>query len=67
MIIKDEQIQELKRHIPDIEELIQTDDVQVVLDAIDDVIQNDILGNDDEPTELGIMLQKIYDSVYSMN
>ncbi|MCI5792843.1 MAG: hypothetical protein MR011_06230 [Lachnospiraceae bacterium] len=65
--IENEQVKELKKYIPHIEELIQADDVQELLDAIDDVIVNDILGNNDEPTELGISLQQIYDSINNMN
>ena len=67
MIIKNEQIEKLKPHIANIEELVQKDDVQEVLDAIDDVIVDNILGNNDEPDEEGIELQKIYDQIFNQN
>ena len=38
MIVKTEQIEMLKPHIENIEDLIETGDVQAVLDAIDDVV-----------------------------
>ena len=67
MIVKAEQIEVLKPYIEDIEELIETDDVQVVLDAIDDVIVDNILANNDEPDDDGIKLQKIYDEIFNDN
>ena len=67
MIVKAEQIEVLKPYIEDIEELIETDDVQVVLDAIDDVIVGNILANNDEPDDEGIKLQKIYDEIFNEN
>lgn len=67
MIISDEQIMELKPHIENLDELIQNEDVQDLLDAIDDVIVDDILGNNDEPGELGVKLQRIYDQINNQN
>lgn len=67
MIVKAEQIEVLKPYIEDIEELIETDDVQAVLDAIDDVIVDNILVNNDEPDDEGIKLQKIYDEIFNAN
>ncbi|MCD7817848.1 MAG: hypothetical protein LUH07_02195 [Lachnospiraceae bacterium] len=67
MIIKSDQVEELKPYIENIEELIDTDDVQSVLDAIDDVIIDNILGNNDEPDEEGIKLQRIYDQIMMQN
>ena len=66
-IIKNEQIEMLKRYIENIEDLIAGDDVQEVLDAIDDVIVDNILDNNDEPDEEGIELQKIYDQIFDQN
>lgn len=57
----------LKKYINDVDALIGGDSVQELLDAIDDEIVNDILGNDDEPSEEGIKLQKIYDQIYNQN
>ena len=67
MIIKREQIEVLKSYIENIEALIAEGDVQAVLDAIDDVIVNNILGNDDEPDNEGVKLQKIYDEIFGQN
>lgn len=63
MIVKAEQIEVLKPYIENIEELVESDDVQAVLDAIDDVIVDNILANNDEPDDEGIKLQKIYDEI----
>ena len=49
MTVKPEQIEALKPYIDNIEGLVESDDVQVVLDAIDDVIVENILANNDEP------------------
>lgn len=51
MIVKAEQIEVLKPYIENIEELVESDDVQAVLDAIDDAIVDNILANNDEPDE----------------
>ena len=56
MIVKAEQIEVLKPYIENIEDLIAEGDVQAVLDAIDDVIVDNILGNDDEPDDEGIKI-----------
>lgn len=67
MIVKAEQIEMLKPYIENIEELVESDDVQAVLDAIDDVIVDNILANNDEPDDEGIKLQKIYDEIFNEN
>lgn len=67
MIVKAEQIDVLKPYIENIEELVESDDVQTVLDAIDDVIVDNILANNDEPDEEGIKLQKTYDEIFNQN
>ena len=54
-------------YIKNIKELVQKGDVQEVLDAIDDVIVSNILGNNDEPDEEGIRLQRIYDDIFYEN
>ena len=67
MIIKDEQVNRLKPYVEDLYALIREDDVQGLLDAIDDVIVDNILGNNDEPDEEGMELQKIYDQILNQN
>lgn len=42
MIVKAEQIEVLKPYIENIEDLIEEGDIQVVLDAINDVIEDNI-------------------------
>ena len=67
IIVKPEQLKELKNYIDNIEELIVADDIQNLLDAIDDVIVDNILKNNDEPDDEGIRLQRIYDQIYMQN
>lgn len=67
IIVKPEQLKELKSYIDNIEELIVADDIQNLLDAIDDVIVDNILENNDEPDDEGIRLQRIYDQIYMQN
>ena len=56
----------LKKHIKNFDELIKSDDVNELLLAIDDVIVFNMDEND-EPDELGIELQKLYDQIYNNN
>lgn len=67
MIIKSEQLKALKPYIENIDSFVNDDDLQGLLDAVDDVIVNNILGNNDEPDDEGIKLQKLYDELYSQN
>lgn len=67
MIVKTEHIEMLKPHIENIEDLIEAGDVQEVLDAIDDVIVDNIVANNDEPDDEGVKLQKIYDEIFNQN
>ena len=67
MFITAKQIEIIKLYIQDIENMIAAGDVQQVLDAINDLILDNILGNNDEPDKEGIMLQKLYDEIYNQN
>lgn len=67
MIIKEEQIEKLKPYIKNIEMLADKDSVQEVLDALNDVIVDNIIANNDEPDNEGIKLQKIYDEIFNQN
>lgn len=67
MTIKEEQIAKLKPYIENLDELIANDDIESLLEAIDDVIIDNILGNNDEPDEEGIKLQLLYDQIYNQN
>ena len=67
MIVNATQIEVLKSYIENIESLVSEDNLQVVLDAIDDAIVDNILEHNDEPDEEGIKLQKIYDEIFHQN
>ena len=67
MIITSDQIKELKPYVDGIDALIESGDVEDLLDAIDDVIIDNILENDDEPDDVGIKLQRLYDEIYNQN
>jgi len=67
MIVTLEQKEILVRYIDNLDDLLSGDDVQELLDAIDDVIVNNILGNNNEPDREGILLQRIYDQIYNQN
>ena len=58
IVDRDSQLETLKN---------STGDVEAVLDAIDDVIVDNILANNDEPDDEGIKLQKIYDDIFNEN
>lgn len=67
MNVTKEQIEILTPYIDNLSELLTGDDVQELLDAIDDVIVNNILGNHNEPDKEGILLQRIYDQIFNQN
>ena len=67
MLVLPEDVQVLRRYIANIEDLIATDDVQLVLDTINDEIIDNILSNHDEPDAEGIKLQLIYDRIDMRN
>lgn len=67
MIVNKKQIEMLKPYIKNIEILVETGNVQELLDTIDDVIVDNILTNNDEPNDEGIKLQKIYDEILYQN
>jgi hypothetical protein len=67
MIVTDKQKELLKPYIPNVESFVKTDDTQGLLDEINDLIIDDILGNEDEPTAVGIALQKVWDDIFYQN
>ena len=67
MLVLPEDVQVLRRYIANIEDLIATDDVQLVLDTINDEIIDNILANHDEPDAEGIKLQLRYDRIDMRN
>ena len=67
MIITEKQINVLEKYIPNIRELAKSDDVQMVLDVIDDVIVDNMLANGDEPDDEGVKIQLIWDQIFNQN
>ena len=67
MIITQEQINILEKHIPNIRELVKADDVQAVLDAANDFIVDNILVNGDMPDDEGAKVQRVWDQIYNQN
>ena len=65
MVIEEKDIQLLEKYIPDIREVISSGNINMVLDEIDNMIIDDILEHDDEPSEIGSDLQLIYDRIQS--
>lgn len=67
MIITDIQIKELRPFIKNIDEIVLKNNVDELLSTIDDIIVDNILGNNDEPDDTGVKLQLIYDQIYNQN
>ena len=68
MIVTKEQIDRLKRYAPGTLRFIEEDNLGEFLTVLDDYIVDDIMKHEDnEPGEIGIELQKIYDQVYNQN
>lgn len=65
MIIEEKDIHVLEKHIPDIRELMHNQNTTYILEMIDDLIVDDILEHEDEPSETGKQLQLIYDRIES--
>ena len=62
--ITEKQKKELNKHIDNLDILIESGNLDLLLIAIDDAIINHI---DDEPDEIGIIIQRIYDEIYEAN
>jgi hypothetical protein len=67
VIITVEQIEALRPYIEDIEDLISADDVDALLDAVDDVVVDNIVSHNNEPDEEGRRIQRIYDDIAAQN
>lgn len=65
--ITEEQKNYLREQSVDIGEALENDDLGELLLAIDDAIVDNIVDNNDEPDEIGIKLQQIYDQIYNQN
>ena len=51
----------------DINDALRNDDLGALLLVIDDAIVDNIVDLNDEPDEIGIKLQRIYDQIYNQN
>lgn len=67
MSITNEQKNALVPYIDDLDSLIKTNDVNNLLEAIDNIIVDHIVDNNDEPDKEAIELQKIYDQISNQN
>lgn len=67
MIITEKQIEVLEKHIPNIRELAKSDDVQMVLDVIDDVVVDNLLEHNNDLDDEGVKIQLIWDQIYNQN
>lgn len=68
MVITEEQMDRLKQYAPETLRFIEEDNLGGFLTTLDDYIVEDIMNHEDnEPGEIGIDLQKIYDQVYNQN
>ena len=61
--IAEEDVEILENYIPDIHDLVQSKDPADILEMIDDLIVDDIVEYDDEPSDVGRQLQLIYDRI----
>jgi len=64
--VSKEQKEVLVDYIDNLEELIDAGNIETLLLAIDDAIIFH-MGEDDEPDEVGVQLQKIYNQIYEAN
>lgn len=68
MVIEEKDLQILEEdYIPNVRSLVDANDVDKLLDTIDDIIVDDILEHDDEPSKVGRELQLIYDRIQRDN
>ena len=67
VIITEEQIKKLRPYIKNLDDLIAQEDDEELLLALDEVIVDNIIANNDEPDAEGIKLQLIYDQIFNQN
>lgn len=65
--LTDEEKEFLKKHMSNADELMSCDDVNIILDKIDDLIME--LGHDENQdiTDVGRRIEKMYDNIYANN
>ena len=62
-----EQIAALKPYMPTLDSLLAAGDIDEFETELDGAILDYGIGFDDEPTKLGLKLQKLYDEIYAQN
>ena len=67
MILTSEQIEFLKKNIDGFDKFLELDDVDGLLDAISDYQLKVGFQKNDEPNELGLRIEQIYDEVLDQN
>lgn len=65
--ITEEQKKYLLEQSVDVNDALKNNDLGALLLEIDDAIVDNIVDHDDEPDEIGINLQRIYDQIYNQN
>ena len=67
MIITEQQIQSLRKILPDTaDELLASNDAMLILDALDDLYIT-LLDSDDEPTAAGRVCERLRDQIHWNN
>lgn len=61
--ITEEQKTYLQEHGVAFEDALERNDLEALLEVIDDAIVDNIVDHNDEPDEIGIRLQRIYDEI----
>ncbi len=67
MILTNEQTEFLKKNIDGFDKFLESDDVDGLLDSISDYQLKVGFQRNDEPNELGLRIERIYDEVLSQN
>lgn len=68
--LTDEQLHFLEKFVPESIKFLRLNNLGDFLSSIDDAIVHNIMNNDlteDEPDDLGIQIQKVYDQIYNLN
>ncbi len=65
--ITEEQKKYLLEQSVNVNDALENNDLGALLLVIDDAIVDNIVDHDDEPDEIGINLQRIYDQIYNQN
>ena len=67
MILKEEQKEQIIKYVPNGEKLIEGEDLEELLMAIDNVIIGKGMNQNYQINKLGVKLQNLYDDIYYQN